>query len=143
MPAHEGGRGRVGRAEGVEGRARLTVREVAVFCGLTPDRIRQKIKAGHIPAWREGKVWVIPKTWLDQQHRASGGLFPSSDGRGLPGFLGALSEMEEDEVWRKVGQVTERALLNVVGRLAAQTGWASPSMPQEGIALPTRRRKLG
>lgn len=72
----------------------LTLPQVARLYGVTPGRVRQMVKAGQLPAERNGRHYRVSRRWLDAQHARSGGLLPAADGRGLEGFLGTLSEAD-------------------------------------------------
>ncbi len=42
-------------------------RDVARKLGLSDKTVRDALAAGRIPAFKIGKVWLIPRQWVDRQ----------------------------------------------------------------------------
>lgn len=67
-------------APGVRQEAFSTV-EAAKIIGLHPERLRQLVRAGELPAARMGKSWRISRVALETYFQACGGgrLFPAEE----------------------------------------------------------------
>lgn len=53
-------------------KALLGVPEVARITGLDAKSIRKAVESQQIPALRIGRVWRVPRWWVDEQLHGSG-----------------------------------------------------------------------